>query len=123
MQTLIDMDLHHDQNSLCLTLVILKSMDEMALADLLRAVSYAFAETESVSIDLMHAALESEVQGFETDSHWMFVWHRGFDAKSVAYPRQLDLNLTRLLSSRTSLSRHRYRVPIGDTLISDRTRH
>ena len=64
-------------------------------------VSQAFAETEGVSTEWMHAVLEKEVRGFEDPTHFKFVWERSFKGKSPSYPKRLGENLAKQKPSRT----------------------
>lgn len=92
MQELIDMDLMHDETMVCLTIVVPKSSDRQVV-ELLRRVSRAFADTERVSEDRMHAELERQVEAFEDATHFKFVWERQFGDETPHYPRVLADNL------------------------------
>jgi hypothetical protein len=92
-------DLKNDTTSMCLTVIIPKHAGEVFVADFLRRVSRAFAETERVSVDGMHEVLESLVQGFEDDSQFKFVWERSLTGKGN-YLQLLSVNLTKHLPSR-----------------------
>jgi hypothetical protein len=94
-------DLEHDTASVFLTVLIPRSTDDIFVAEFLRMVSQAFAETEGVSTEWMHAVLEKEVRGFEDPTHLKFVWERSFKGKSFAYPEMLGENLAKQRSSRT----------------------
>jgi hypothetical protein len=94
-------DLEHDTGSVFLTVLIPRSTDDIFVAEFLRMVSQAFAETEGVSTEWMHAALEKEVRGFEDPTHLKFVWERSFKDKSPSYPERLDENLAKQRPSRT----------------------
>ena len=97
----IDIDLQHDAASVFLTVVIPKSTDEVFVAEFLRMVSRAFAETEGVSTEWMHAVLETQVRGFEDANHIKFVWERRFKGKGPYYPQRLGENLAKQWPSRT----------------------
>jgi hypothetical protein len=71
------------------------------VAEFLRIVSRAFAETEGVSTEWMHAVLEKEVRGFEDPTHLKFVWERNFQGKSASYPQRLGENLAKERPRRT----------------------
>jgi hypothetical protein len=94
-------DLHHDTASVFLTVLIPRSTEETFVAEFLRLVSQAFAETEGVSTEWMHAVLEKEVRGFEDPAHLKFVWERSFKGKSPSYPKELGENLAKQRPSRT----------------------
>jgi hypothetical protein len=94
-------DLEHDTASVFLTVMIPKSTDEIFVAEFLRMVSRAFAETEGVSTEWMHAVLEKQVRGFEDATDIKFVWERSFQGKDPCYPQRLGENLTKQRRSRT----------------------
>jgi hypothetical protein len=94
-------DLEHDTASVFLTVLIPRCTDDIFVAEFLRMVSQAFAETEGVSTEWMHAALEKEVRGFEDPTHLKFVWERSFKGKSPSYPKRLGENLAKQKPSRT----------------------
>ena len=103
-------DLEHDTASVFLTVLIPRSTDDIFVAEFLRLVSRAFAETEGqsrairrrrVSTDWMHAVLEREVQGFEDSTHFKFVWERCFKGKGPSYPQRLGENLAKQRPSRS----------------------
>ena len=94
-------DLEHDAESVFLTVLIPRSAEEIFVAEFLRLVSQAFAETEGVSTEWMHAVLEKEVRGFEDPTHLKFVWERSFKGKSPSYPKELGENLAKQRPSRT----------------------
>jgi hypothetical protein len=89
-------DLEHDTASVFLTALIPKSTGDVLVAEFLRLVSQAFAETEGVSTESMHAVLEKQVRGFEDATHLKFVWERSFQGKSPSYPQRLGENLVKL---------------------------
>ena len=94
MQELVfGIDLEHDTASVFLTVMVPKDTDEIFVAEFLRMVSRAFAETEGVSTEWMHAVLEKQVRGFEDATHIKFVWERSFRGKSRCYPQRLGVNL------------------------------
>jgi hypothetical protein len=94
-------DLEHDTGSVFLTVLIPRSIDDIFVAEFLRMVSRAFAETEGVSAEWMHAVLEKEVRGFEDPTHLKFVWERSFQGKNPSYPRRLGENLAKQRPART----------------------
>jgi hypothetical protein len=94
-------DLEHDTASVFLTVLIPKSTDDIFVAEFLRMVSQAFAETEGVATEWMHAVLEKEVRGFEDPTHLKFVWERSFSGKNPSYPMRLGENLAKQKPSRT----------------------
>ena len=94
-------DLEHDTASVFLTVLIPRSTDDIFVAEFLRLVSRAFAETEGVSTDWMHAVLEREVQGFEDSTHFKFVWERCFKGKGPSYPQRLGETLAKQRPSRS----------------------
>jgi hypothetical protein len=96
-----DIDLEHDTASVFLTVMIPKFIDDIFVAEFLRMVSRAFAETEGVSTEWMHAVLEKQVRGFEDATHIKFVWERSFRGKSRCYPQRLGENLAKQRSTRT----------------------
>jgi len=100
-EPIFHIDLHHDTSSVFLTVLIPRSTDEIFVAEFLRMVSQAFAETEGVSVEWMHAVLEKEVRGFEDPTHFKFVWERSFKGKSPSYPKELGENLAKQKPSRT----------------------
>jgi homogentisate 1,2-dioxygenase len=100
-EPVFDIDLEHDTASVFLTVMIPKSTDDIFVAQFLRMVSRAFAETEGVSEDWMHAVLEKEVRGFEDATHIKFVWQRSFRGKGPRYPQRLGENLAKQRPSRT----------------------
>jgi hypothetical protein len=100
-EPIFHIDLHHDTASVFLTVLIPRSTDEIFVAEFLRMVSQAFAETEGVSTEWMHAVLEKEVRGFEDPSHLKFVWERSFKGKSPYYPQRLGENLAKQKPCRT----------------------
>jgi hypothetical protein len=100
-EPVFDLDLEHDTASVFLTVMIPKSTDDIFVAEFLRMVSRAFAETEGVSTEWMHAALEKQVRGFEDATHIKFVWERSFRGKSPRYPQRLGENLAKQRPSRT----------------------
>ena len=93
-------DLHHDTASVFLTVLIPRSTEETFVAEFLWLVSQAFAETEGVSTEWMHAVLEKEVRGFEDPTHLKFVWERSFKGKGPSYPKELGENLAKQRPSR-----------------------
>jgi hypothetical protein len=95
-----DFSLEHDATSLCLRLEIPKDTEEDLIASVLRMASRAFAETEGTSVDSMHAELERQVRGFESDSHFRFVWDRSFEGNDPLYPQRLRGNLATLSTLR-----------------------
>ena len=102
MQELVfGIDLEHDTASVFLTVMVPKDTDEIFVAEILRMVSRAFAETEGVSEDWMHAVLEKQVRGFEDVTHIKFVWERSFRGRSPFYPQRLGENLAKQRPSRT----------------------
>jgi hypothetical protein len=96
-----DIDLEHDTASVFLTVMIPKSIDEIFVAEFLRMVSRAFAQTEGVSEDWMHAVLEGQVRGYEDGTHIKFVWERSFKGRNSRYPQRLGENLAKQRPSRT----------------------
>lgn len=94
-------DLEHDSGSVFLTVLIPRSIDDIFVAEFLRMVSRAFAETEGVSTEWMHSVLEKEVRGFEDRTHLKFVWERSFKGKSPSYPQRLGENLAKQRPTRT----------------------
>lgn len=100
-EPVFDIDLEYDTASVFLTVMIPKSTDDIFVAEFLRLVSRAFAETERVSSEWMHAALEEQVRGFEDATHIKFVWERSFRGKSRRYPQRLGENLAKQRPSRT----------------------
>jgi hypothetical protein len=100
-EPIFNIDLEHDTASVFLTVVIPKSTDEVFVAEFLRMVSRAFAETEGVSTEWMHAVLEKQVRGFEDATHIKFVWERSFRGRSPFYPQRLGENLAKQRPSRT----------------------
>jgi hypothetical protein len=100
-EPVFSIDLEHDTASVFLTVVIPKSTDEVFVAEFLRMVSRAFAETEGVTTEWMHAVLEKQVRGFEDATHIKFVWERSFRGRSPFYPQRLGENLAKQRPSRT----------------------
>jgi hypothetical protein len=100
-ESVFHIDLEHDTASVFLTVLIPKSTDDIFVAEFLRMVSQAFAETEGVSAEWMHAVLEKGVRGFEDPTHLKFVWERSFKGKSPSYPQRLGANLAKQKPSRT----------------------
>jgi hypothetical protein len=100
-EAVFHIDLEHDTASVFLTVLIPKSTEDIFVAELLRLVSQAFAETEGVSTERMHAVLEKEVRGFEDSTLLKFVWERSFKGKCPSYPQRLGENLAKLRPSRT----------------------
>ena len=100
-EPVFDIDLEHDTASVFLTVMIPKFIDDMFAAEFLRMVSRAFAETEGVSTEWMHAVLEKQVRGFQDATHIKFVWERSFRGKSRCYPQRLGENLAKQRSPRT----------------------
>jgi hypothetical protein len=94
-------DLEHNTVSVFLTVLIPRSTNDIFVAEFLRMVSRAFAETEGVSTEWMHAVLEKEVRGFEDPTHLKFVWERSFQGKSRSYPQRLGENLAKQRPSLT----------------------
>jgi hypothetical protein len=94
-------DLEHDTASVFLTVLIPRSTDDIFVAEFLCLVSQAFAETEGVSPEWMHAVLEKEVRAFEDSTHLKFVWGRSFKGKGPSYPKRLGDNLAKQRPSRT----------------------
>ena len=72
MPEFMNIDLTHDERSVCLTIVALKS-DDSQVGELLRGVSRAFADTERVTEDWLHVELERQVEAFEDATHFKFV--------------------------------------------------
>jgi len=93
-QELMNIDLTHDERSVCLTIVALKS-DDSQVGELLRGVSRAFADTERVTEDWLHVELERQVEAFEDATHFKFVWERPFWGKAPRYPQRLADNLAK----------------------------
>ena len=100
-EPVFNIDLEHDTASVFLTVVIPKSTDEVFVAEFLRMVSRAFAETEGVSEDWMHGVLESQVRGYEDATHIKFVWERSFKRQNPRYPERLGESLAKQRPSRT----------------------
>jgi hypothetical protein len=100
-EPVFDIDLEHDTESVFLTVMIPKSTDDIFVAEFLRTVSRAFAETEGVSEDWMHAVLESQVRGYEDATHIKFAWERSFKGHKPRYPQRLGENLAKQRPSRT----------------------
>jgi hypothetical protein len=100
-EPVFDIDLEHDTASVFLTVMIPKFIDDIFVAEFLRMVSRAFAETEGVSTGWMHAVLEKQVRGFEDATHIKFVWERSFRGKSRCYPQRLGENLAKQRPPRT----------------------
>jgi hypothetical protein len=100
-EPVFDINLEHDTASVFLTVVIPKSTEEVFVAEFVRMVSRAFAETEGVSTEWMHAVLEKQVRGFEDATHIKFVWERSFRGESPFYPQRLGENLAKQRPSRT----------------------
>jgi hypothetical protein len=100
-EPVFDIDLEHDTASVFLTVMVPKDTDEIFVAEFLRMVSRAFAETEGVSTEWMHAVLEKQVRGFEDATHIKFVWERSFRGKSRRYPQRLGENLAKQRPPRT----------------------
>jgi len=100
-EPVFQIDLEHDTASVFLTVLIPRATDDIFVAEFLRMVSRAFAETEGVSTDWMHAVLEREVRGFEDSTHLKFVWERSFKGKGPSYPHKLGENLAKQRPSRT----------------------
>jgi hypothetical protein len=100
-EPVFDIDLEHDTASVFLTVMIPKSIDDIFVAEFLRMVSRAFAVTEGVSEDWMHALLESQVRGHEDATHLKFVWERSFRGQNPRYLQRLGENLAKQRPSRT----------------------
>ena len=100
-EPIFDIDLEHDTASVFLTVMIPKSTDDIFVVEFLRMVSRAFAETEGVSTEWMHAVLEKQVRGFEDATHIKFLWERSFRGQSPLYPQRLGENLAKQRPSRT----------------------
>jgi hypothetical protein len=100
-EPVFDIDLEHDSASVFLTVMVPKHTDEIFVAEFIRMVSRAFAETEGVSTEWMHAVLEKQVRGFEDATHIKFVWERSFRGKSRCYPQRLGENLAKQRPPRT----------------------
>jgi len=100
-EPLFDINLEHDTASVFLTVMIPKSIDDKFVAEFLRMVSRAFAETEGVSTEWMHVVLGKQVRGFEDATHIKFVWERSFRGKSPCYPQRLGENLAKQRPPRT----------------------
>jgi hypothetical protein len=100
-EPVFDIDLEHDTASVFLTVMIPKSTDDIFVAEFLRMVSRAFAETEGVSTESMHAVLENQVRGYEDATHIKFVWERSFEGQNPRYPQRLGENLAKQRPSRT----------------------
>ena len=81
MSEFLNIDLTHDDRSVCLMIVASKS-DDSQVGELFRGVSRAFADTERVTEDWMHVELERQVKAFEDATHFKFVWERSLWGKA-----------------------------------------